>query len=115
MFIALTVLIVVLFLAMRLLGGDPVRVALGPTAPAEIVAARRQALHLNDPLPLQLGRYLVGLIHLDLGESIVSGELVAAALAPRLYNTASLALIILYLHDPRRSITVATGQTGDIH
>ena len=88
--IALACLVVGLFALTRLLGGDPVRAGLGPSAPAELVAQRRADLALDKPLPLQFARYVIGLTHGDLGRSIATGEPVAAALAPRIANTLAL-------------------------
>ena len=48
--VSLWVLVTASFLMIHLIPGDPVRAALGPTAPADLVAARREALGLNDPL-----------------------------------------------------------------
>ena len=44
----------------------------GPTAPADLVAARRESLGLNDPLWQQYVDYLHGLFTGDLGTSLVS-------------------------------------------
>ena len=52
----------------HLVPGDPVRAALGPTTPAGLVNARREALGLNDPLWLQYLHYLQGLFTGDLGD-----------------------------------------------
>ncbi|MFE5508856.1 ABC transporter permease, partial [Amycolatopsis japonica] len=51
--ISLWVLITTAFLMIQLIPGDPVRAALGLTAPVELVNARRAALGLDDPLWLQ--------------------------------------------------------------
>lgn len=60
---------IAVFFLLRLIPGDPAYVILGSDAAPEQVAALRQQLHLNDPLPLQylawLGRVLQG----DLGYS----------------------------------------------
>jgi peptide/nickel transport system permease protein len=47
------VLVTVSFLMIHLVPGDPVRAALGMTAPTELVEAKRQALGLDDPLLTQ--------------------------------------------------------------
>ena len=76
--VSLWVLVTASFLMIHLIPGDPVRAALGPTAPAELVAARREALGLNDPLLVQYWHYLQDLFTGDLGTSI---DLAAAGLA----------------------------------
>jgi len=56
---------------------------------------------LNDPIPIQYGAYLLGLLQGDWGESIRSREPVVSALAKRFVPTATLAVIGMLL-----SITV---------
>jgi ABC-type dipeptide/oligopeptide/nickel transport system permease component len=57
------------FLAMRLVPGDPARMIAGPEAPVEVVEAIRRDWGLDDPLHIQLGRFLVGLATGDFGDS----------------------------------------------
>src|SRR6478735_4129485 len=64
--VSLWVLVTVSFLMIHLVPGDPVRAALGMTAPTELVEAKRQALGLNDPLLTQYVHYLGNLLHGDL-------------------------------------------------
>ena len=91
--VSLWVLVTASFLMIHLVPGDPVRAALGLTAPAELVAAKREALGLNDPLLAQYLHYLGDLLHGDLGESIVSQLPVSETISQRLPATASLALL----------------------
>ena len=90
---SLWVLVTASFLMIHLVPGDPVRAALGLTAPAELVAAKREALGLNDPLLTQYVHYVGNLLHGDLGESIVSQLPVSETISQRLPATASLALL----------------------
>ena len=71
--VSLWVLITAAFVMIHLIPGDPVRAALGPTAPLELVDARREALGLNDPLWLQYLHYLRDVFTGDLGTSMTSG------------------------------------------
>lgn len=91
--VSLWVLVTAAFLMIHLIPGDPVRAALGPTASAELVAARRESLGLNDPLIVQYFDYLRGVLTGDLGTSIQTGLPVAATIAQRLPATASLAFL----------------------
>jgi len=91
--VSLWVLVTASFLMIHLVPGDPVRAALGLTAPAGLVEAKREALGLNDPLLTQYLHYLGDLLHGDLGESIQSQLPVAETIAQRLPATASLALL----------------------
>src|SRR6478672_13788293 len=65
--VSLWVLVTASFLMIHLVPGDPVRAALGLTAPAELVAAKREALGLNDPLWVQYVDYLRDLFTGHLG------------------------------------------------
>lgn len=91
--VSLWVLVTASFAMIHLIPGDPVRGALGPTAPAELVEARRQALGLNDPLVVQYWHYLQGLATGDLGTSLASRLPVADIVAQRLPPTLLLAVL----------------------
>src|SRR4051812_45781087 len=91
--ISLWVLVTASFLMIHLIPGDPVRAALGPTAPAALVAARRQSLGLNDPLWLQYVHYLKGVFTGDLGTSLRSQLPVSTVIGQRLPATLELALL----------------------
>ena len=91
--VSLWVLVTASFLMIHLVPGDPVRAALGLTAPAALVEAKREALGLNDPLLTQYVHYIGNLLHGDLGESIQSQLPVAETIGQRLPATASLALL----------------------
>ncbi|MFH8252758.1 ABC transporter permease [Microbacterium sp. B2969] len=90
---SLWVLLTASFLMIHALPGDPVRGALGPTASAELVAARREQLGLDDPLLLQYWNYLAGVLTGRLGVSFGSNLPVAQVIADRLPATASLAIL----------------------
>jgi peptide/nickel transport system permease protein len=91
--VSLWVLVTVSFLMIHLVPGDPVRAALGMTAPTELVEAKRQALGLDDPLLTQYVHYLGNLLHGDLGESITTQLPVSETISQRLPATASLAVL----------------------
>ncbi|GII75255.1 peptide ABC transporter permease [Sphaerisporangium rufum] len=91
--ISLWVLVTVSFAMIHLIPGDPVRGALGPTAPAELVEAQRHALGLDDPIVVQYLHYLKGLATGDLGTSLVSRLPVADVVAQRLPATLVLAVL----------------------
>ncbi|MEU8356784.1 ABC transporter permease [Nonomuraea sp. NPDC048882] len=91
--VSLGVLMVVSFAMIHLIPGDPVRAALGPAAPVELVEARRAALGLDRPLPEQLLTYVTGVVTGDFGTSFLTGEPVSEVIVSRLPNTLSLALL----------------------
>ncbi|KZB86087.1 ABC transporter permease [Amycolatopsis regifaucium] len=90
--VSLWVLVTTAFLMLQLVPGDPVRAALGLTAPVELVNARREALGLNDPLWLQYVHYVGGLFSGDFGTSMTSGQPVSEVIGDRLPATLQLAL-----------------------
>jgi len=80
----------VVFLMLALVPGDPVRAALGPNAPVSLVKARRSALGLDDPLPVQFVHYWGRLVSGNLGNSISSDRPVSRIVSERIGNTAEL-------------------------
>ena len=72
---------IVIFLLARIMPGDPARVALGPTATAEMVERLRDRLHLNDSIPTQYYYFLEGLTEGDLGLSLYTNRPVVTDLA----------------------------------
>ena len=81
------------FLMIHLIPGDPVRGALGPTAPPDLVARTREALGLNEPLWIQYADYLRGLASGDFGTSMITKTPVADVIAQRLPATLALAFL----------------------
>jgi peptide/nickel transport system permease protein len=84
--------LVVVFLVVHLIPGDPVRALLGDQATAEQVARTRQDLGLDRPLAVQFLDYLARLVQGDLGVSIASRQPVADQILARLPSTATLAV-----------------------
>ena len=74
--------IVVTFLLLRLIPGDPARTLLGLHAPPAAVAALRRQLGLDEPIWRQFWKYLYGLAHGNLGTSIEYQGPVASLIPP---------------------------------
>ncbi len=91
--VSLWVLITASFLMIHLIPGDPVRGALGMTAPPALVESTREALGLNDPLWVQYVDYLRGLLSGDFGTSMITKTPVADVIAQRLPATLALAVL----------------------
>ena len=72
--VVLVALATLVFLALRLLPGDPAALVLGDEAGEAERAVLRAKLHLDEPLGLQYLRFLAGLLTLDLGESQSRGR-----------------------------------------
>lgn len=87
----------ILFVLVRVVPADPAVTIAGPKADPETLSAIRKDLGLDDPLPVQYGRYLWQLAHADLGRSYLTGRRVADVIGERLPATALLALTSLAL------------------
>jgi ABC-type dipeptide/oligopeptide/nickel transport system permease component len=83
------------FLLVHLVPGDPVEVMLGESATSADRGALRAELGLDQPLPLQFATYLGKLAKGDFGHSIHSHAAIADLLAERIPATAQLALLSL--------------------
>jgi len=77
---------------MLLLTGDPAAALAGEHATPEMKAALRERLGLDDPLPIQYGRFLVRIAQGDLGRSIMTRTPVASEL--RLFFPATIELAL---------------------
>jgi peptide/nickel transport system permease protein len=95
--ISLAVVLSLSFLLIQFIPGDPVRLALGPTAPASMVAQQRAALGLTKPLGIQYLDYWHDVLTGHLGSSIVSGQSVGQIIATSLPETAELVGVALVL------------------
>ena len=85
------------FALVRLLPGDPIQILLGENATQETVAQMRDVLGLNGSLPEQFLRYVVNLLHGNLGTSIVSRAPVSELVARTLPVTAQLVLTTIVM------------------
>lgn len=85
-------LALVVFLVVRILPGDAAAARLGPEASADDIAALRAKLGLDQPLIVQLGDYLWGLLQGDLGTAVSTGRSVSDELFSRLPATIELAV-----------------------
>ena len=68
-----------IFTLLRVISGDPVRMMLGSSVSETMLEQKAEELGLRDPITEQYGRYIVGLIQGDLGESYLLGESGGAA------------------------------------
>ena len=85
------------FLLVHLIPGDPVEVMLGESATSTDRGALRAELGLDRPLPVQFADYLGKLVRGDFGVSIQNHAPIAGLLAERLPATARLASLSLSL------------------
>lgn len=85
------------FFVSRVLAADPVELFLPPQADEQLRREIRASLGLDKPIIEQYGIYLDGLLHADLGRSIVTGRPVLHDLADRLPATLELATLALLM------------------
>jgi peptide/nickel transport system permease protein len=90
-----TVLLVLtlVFVALRILPGDPAQVALGDMATPEQLELLRERMGLNQPLWVQYFVFLWDMLTLNLGRSLISNQPVAAIIAQNLPYTIELTLV----------------------
>jgi peptide/nickel transport system permease protein len=86
------------FAIIHLIPGDIVSVLAGPMVAPDSEAAQniRRALHLDQPLPVQYGLWLIGALHGDFGNSLVMGLPVGPQIASHLPVTLVLTALSLF-------------------
>ena len=94
-----TVFLVLLlvFIAMRILPGDPAIAALGDMATAEQLQLFREKMGLNDPLWLQFINFVKGVLTLDLGTSMMSNKSVVGLILYNLPYTIELTIVAMLM------------------
>ncbi|ENB7447313.1 TPA: ABC transporter permease [Klebsiella aerogenes] len=83
----------IVFLAIRMLPGDPARLMAGPQATQDDVSRMHTRLGLDDPLAVQYGHFVSGMLKGDFGTSLKSGQPVSAEMSERVPYTLGLALL----------------------
>lgn len=91
----LIVMLAVAFIAFSMFRfvGDPVVNMLGQEATLQDRAELTERLGLNDPVPLQFGRFLMNAVQFDFGISYRQGRKVSSLIAERLPATVELAVL----------------------
>jgi len=102
----------VIFLALRLIPGDPAITLAGANADPEIVAAIREDLGLDEPLAGQYVRWLSGFITGDLGNSYILGAPIGTLIGRAAGRTVELAVAAMLL---ALTIAFSLGIVGALH
>src|SRR5437870_4929954 len=89
--------VTVVFLALRLIPGDPAVALAGEKASAAQIEQMREALGLNRPLPVQYVEFLGRLAQGDLGRSIRTGGDIGRELAENFAPTIELSVAALFI------------------
>jgi ABC-type dipeptide/oligopeptide/nickel transport system permease component len=94
-----TVLLVLtlVFIAMRILPGDPAIAALGDMATADQLAAFREKMGLNAPLWLQYIHFVINACRLDFGQSLMTNQPVLGLIVYNLPYTIELTLVAMIM------------------
>jgi peptide/nickel transport system permease protein len=90
-------IMVVVFVLIRAIPGDPCTSMLGERATAEACVGFNEANGLNDPIYVQLGIYMKNVLTFNLGESIRFSRPVTQLLIERLPLTIELAMSALFI------------------
>ena len=106
--LSFAVLVMVTFLIVPLIPGDPAVIAAGEGASPAQIANVRAELGLDLPLYTQFFNYVSGVLRLDMGASFVSGESVSTLIFTRFPFTAEIALLAILL---ALAIAVPLGMT----
>jgi peptide/nickel transport system permease protein len=93
----LWIVVSVVFLLIHLVPGDPIAQMLGEGATATDISALRHAYGLDAPVATQYGRYLGGVAHGDLGQSLRLHDSVTHLILQRYPYTLALAVAALAL------------------
>ena len=83
--------LIVTFLLLYVAPGDPVQAMIGERADQATIDRLRAELRLDDPLPVQFGRYVSSVAQGDLGTSYITGRPISADLMERFPATLKLA------------------------
>ena len=83
---------IVIFSLVHMAPGDPVQMMAGLDAKEEDIEALRAKLGMDKPLIVQYFNYVKGLLHLDLGKSIITNKNISDEIFFRFRNTAELAV-----------------------
>nr|WP_281413561.1 ABC transporter permease [Rhizobium sp. BK379] len=94
-----TILLVLtlVFIAMRILPGDPAIAALGDNATAEQLQLFRERMGLNAPLWQQYINFVIGTLSLDFGRSVMTDQPVLGLIAYNLPYTIELTVVAMIM------------------
>jgi len=110
--LTLVVASIAVFAATQALPGDPAQARLGKDATPASLAALRDQLGLQRPAVVQYADWAAGLLHGDLGTSLISGHPISDDLRDRTTNSLALVLVAALLSIP---LSVAIGAYAALH
>lgn len=93
----LVIVAVFVFLLLRLTPGDPAAIIAGDQATPAQLERIREAMGLNDPIPVQFARWVGQLARGDLGTSLISNQPVTQLVKARIGPTISIAVLTILM------------------
>ena len=93
----LVIVAVFVFLLLRLTPGDPAAIIAGDQATPAQLERIRDAMGLNDPIPVQFVTWVGQLARGDLGTSLISNKPVTELIGARLGPTLSIAVLTILM------------------
>lgn len=93
----LVIVAVFVFLLLRLTPGDPAAIIAGDQATPAQLDRIREAMGLNDPIPVQFVRWIGQLARGDLGTSLISNRPVTELIGARIGPTLSIAVLTILM------------------
>lgn len=87
----------IVFFAMRLVPADPAEVVLGEYATPEAIEGFRRSMGLDQPILAQYKDFMSGLLHGDLGRSLITNQSVSEQIASLFPYTLELAIASLLI------------------
>ncbi|RUW80432.1 MULTISPECIES: ABC transporter permease [unclassified Mesorhizobium] len=87
--------VLALFLLLHLIPGDPATIALGPRATPEAIARYAEKMHLDKPVSVQFGNFLLRVVSGNLGVDVFSNRSVTGIVLEALPSTLILAALSL--------------------
>ena len=94
-FIVLFAVSILSFVLIRLAPGNPAMMVLGDSATVEDIAAMEAKLGLDQPLVKQYITYIVGVLHGDLGTSIIYNKAVSSLVISRFFVSLKISMAAL--------------------
>lgn len=95
----LVLLLVIVFLSLlvHIVPGDPATMILGPRATPGLIQQMRASMDLDKPIPVQIGNFLLRIVHGSLGVDAVTGAPITRLMGSALPHTMILAISSLLL------------------
>ncbi len=89
-FSVLLLVVIIVALLIHIVPGDAAKTLLGPRATPELIARVREAMDLDKPIHVQIGRFFMSLLRGSLGTDVFTGRSINSLIAGALPHTIAL-------------------------